>query len=85
MNKLLKISVCFDRQSDEPACINIIDNETGYREEIRGTVENIKGNVYQALRRWHEEGRGTLTPEVFDYYATYADYEIRRREIAEEK
>jgi len=85
MNKLLKISVSFDSKSDEPACIKIIDNETGYKEEIRGTVDNIKGNVYQALCRWHGEGRGALTPEVFDYYATYVDYEVRRKEIAEGK
>lgn len=85
MNKLLKISVCFDHQSDEPACVKIIDNETGHKEEIRGAVNTIKDDVYQVLRRWHEEGRGALTPEVFDYYATYVDYEVRRKEIAEGK
>lgn len=85
MNKLLKISISFDSGSDEPACIKIIDNETGYKEEIRGTVNSIKDKVYQVLHRWHEEGRGALSPEVFDYYATYVDYEIRRKEIEERK
>lgn len=85
MNKLLKISVSFNRGSNEPACITIIDNENGYEEEVRGTVENIKDKVYQLLHRWHKDGRGTLTPEVFDYYATYVDYEVRRKEMSDQE
>lgn len=80
-SKLLKISILYDRTSDEPARIRMIDSETGHREEIRGTLENIKGRVYQALEAWHREGRGALTPEVCEYYAAYADYEARRKAI----
>jgi hypothetical protein len=31
------------------------------------------------LERWQQEGRGALTPESCEYYATYIDYEARRR------
>lgn len=78
-SKLLKISILYDKGSDEPVCIRVIDNATGHREETRGTMENIKSRVYQVLESWHREGRGALTPEVCEYYAAYADYEARRK------
>lgn len=80
-NKLLKIGISFDNTRREPASIRITDHETGHHEEITGTVATIKDQVYQLLQRWHKEGRGALTPEVFEYYANYVDYEIQRREI----
>jgi hypothetical protein len=76
-SKLLKISILYDRTSDEPARIRMIDNETGHGEEICGSLESIKSRVYQVLESWHREGRGALTPEVCEYYAAYADYEAR--------
>ena len=79
-NKLLKLSISFDQTKSEPAHIKIVDHETGYKEEVCGTVDNIKENVSRVLQRWLQEGRGALTPEVFEYYSTYVDYEIRRKQ-----
>ena len=77
--KLLKISIAYDKASEESVCICITDNETGYQEEIRGTLENIKSRVYGALESWNRDGRQALAPEVREYYAAYADYETRRK------
>ncbi|HEU4709252.1 MAG TPA: hypothetical protein VFS17_08070 [Methylophilaceae bacterium] len=77
--KLLKISIAYDKASDESVCIRITDNETGYQEEIRGTLENIKNRVHGTLQSWHRDGRAALSPEVCEYYAAYADYETRRK------
>lgn len=77
--KLLKISIVYDKASEESVCIRITDNETGYQEEIRGTLENIKNRVYETLESWHHHGRAALSPEVCEYYAAYADYETRRK------
>lgn len=77
-NKLFKISISFDSKSDNPVRIKMTDNETGHKEEIRDTLMNIKSRVYEVLERWQQEGRGALTPEVCEYYATYADYEAKR-------
>lgn len=81
-SKLLKISILFDRSSDEPVCINMIDNETGHREEFRTTLENTKSRVHAVLENWEREGHSALSPEVREYYAAYADYETRRRAAA---
>ena len=83
-NKLFKISITFDSKHDEPVRVKMTYHETGHKEEIKGTLDNIKSHVYEVLERWYQEGRGALTPEVCEYYATYADYEARRR-AAEEK
>jgi len=82
-NKLFKISISYDSKNEEPVRVRMVDNETGHKEEIRGTLKNIKSLVYQVLERWQQEGRGALNPDVCEYYATYADYEARR--IASQK
>lgn len=84
-NKLFKISISFDSKSDAPVRVRMTDIETGHKEEIRGTLKNIKSHVYQALERWHQEGRGALNTDVCEYYATYADYEAKRIATQEER
>jgi len=77
-NKLFRISISYDSKSDEPVRVRMTNNETRYKEEISGTLKNIKSRVRQVLERWQQEGRGGLTPEACEYYATYADYEAKR-------
>lgn len=78
-NKLLRISIHYDKTSAEPACISMYNNETGNQVEIHACMENIKSRVQEVLESWRVAGQQGLTPEVCEYYAAYADYEARRK------
>lgn len=78
-NKLLRISIHYDKASAEPICICMYNNETGNQVEIHASVENVKRSVQKVLESWQVEGQQGLTPEVCEYYAAYADYEARRK------
>ena len=78
-SKLLRISISYDSEKNEPVHVKVTDNATGHREEVRGTLDGIRKDVLQVLERWLQEGRGALTSEACEYYATYIDYEARRR------
>ena len=78
-NKLFKISISFDSEKTESVRVKMTDNASGYKEEINGSLENIKERVHQRLELWAQEGRGGMTPAVCEFYATFAEYEARRR------
>ena len=78
-NKLLRISISYDGESPEPACVSLINTATGDMVEIFARMENVKSRVQAVLETWRNAGHGTLTVEVCEYYAAYAEYEVRRR------
>ncbi|HYG32179.1 MAG TPA: hypothetical protein VD810_04230 [Methylophilaceae bacterium] len=78
---MLKLSVTFDQGQAEPAHVLLTDTATGYTEEVRGGMHDIRDRLLFILKEWQATGRGDLKRFELDYYARYAEHEVIMRAV----